>query len=104
HWTLSATGGWFTVHVSELDHHLDGLTVIHRAVAIGNAVDIRGAVDHESRYDSALQYVGHELVHVGTNRRRAAGNGDVGVERRMRIRDRRLLRNPNRPYRTAEAY
>ena len=32
----------------ELDHHLDGFTVIHRTIAIGDAVDIRSAVDHES--------------------------------------------------------
>ena len=88
----------------ELDHHLNGLTVVHRAIAIGDAVDIRGAVEHESRLDPAFQYVGHEFVHVSTNRRRAAGDSDVGVERRLRIRDRRLLRNPDATDGTAGAF
>jgi len=38
---------------SELDHDLDGFTIVHRTVAVGYAVDIRGAVEHESRLDSA---------------------------------------------------
>jgi hypothetical protein len=46
-------------------------------IAIGDAVDIRSAVEHEARLDSAFQYVGHELVHVGTNQRPAAGDRDV---------------------------
>ena len=37
-------------------------------------------------------------MHVSTNRRRAPGDGDVGVEARLRIRYRRLLRNPNTAY------
>ena len=36
-----------------------------------------------------------ELPHVGAYRRRAAGNGDIPVERRLRIRDRSFLRNSN---------
>src|ERR1700704_4593513 len=78
---------------SELDHHLDGFAVIHRAVAIGNTVDVRDAIEDEARLDSAFQHAGHELVHVGANRRRTAGDCDVAVERRLRIRDRGLLRN-----------
>jgi hypothetical protein len=34
---------------SKLDYHLDGFAVIHRTIAIGDAVDIRGAVEHVAR-------------------------------------------------------
>ena len=56
------------------DHHFDGFAFVHRTIAIGDAVDICGAVEHESWLDSAFQYVGQELVHVSTNRRRAPGD------------------------------
>src|SRR6476660_7975052 len=88
---------------SELDHDLDGFTIVHRTVAVGYAVDIRGAVEHEPRLDSAFQYVGHELVHVRTNGRRTAGDCDVGVERRLRTRERCFLGNPDSADRTAGA-
>jgi hypothetical protein len=35
--------------VSELDHHLDRFTVIHRTIAIGDTVKLRDAIEHEAR-------------------------------------------------------
>src|SRR5439155_19260434 len=64
---------------SELDHHLDGFTVIHCTVAIGNAVDAGDANEHEAWLDSTFQHVGHKLVQVGAQRRGASGDGDVDV-------------------------
>jgi hypothetical protein len=78
---------------SELDHHLDSLAVVHRTIAIGDTVDARNAIEHQTGLDATVQYVGHQFVHVGTNRRRAAGDGEVVVERWLRARDRRLLRH-----------
>ena len=49
-------GSLFTI--SELNHHLDRLTVIHRTVAVGDAIEVRGAIEHEARLDPARQYVG----------------------------------------------
>ena len=43
---------------SELDHHLDGFTIIHRTIAIGDAIEIRGAIEHEARLDATFQHVG----------------------------------------------
>src|SRR4029450_7764441 len=77
---------------SELDHYLDGFTVVHRTVAVGDTVDVRDAIEDEAWLDSAFQHVGHEFVHVGTHRRGAAGNGAAGVERRTRIPRGRLPR------------
>ena len=44
---------------SELDHHLDGFTVIHRTIAIRDIVDIRSAIEHEARLYSALEVIWH---------------------------------------------
>jgi len=45
---MSATAGWFTGTVSELDHHLDDF-----ALAIWNTVDARYAIEHQTGLDSA---------------------------------------------------
>jgi hypothetical protein len=47
---------------SERDHHLDGLAIIHRTIAIGDAVDVRGAVENEARLDPALQITWNGLA------------------------------------------
>ena len=47
---------------SEFDHHLDGLTVVHRTVAVGDTVDVRDAIEHPPRLNPALEHVGQELL------------------------------------------
>jgi hypothetical protein len=39
----------------ERDHHLDGFTIVHRRVAIGDAVEVRDAIEHQAWLDSAVQ-------------------------------------------------
>src|SRR6266513_1740916 len=39
---------------SKLDHYLDRFAVVHRAVAVGHAVEIRDAVEYFARLDSSL--------------------------------------------------
>ena len=46
---MSATGWLVSLLVSELDHHLDGFTAIHRTIAIGDTVKLRDAIEHEAR-------------------------------------------------------
>lgn len=79
--------------ISELDHHFDGFTRVHGAVPIGDTVDVRNPIEHETWLDAPLEHVWQQVRHVGANRRWTAGYRNVGVERWLRIRNRCLLRN-----------
>src|ERR1700719_4397149 len=42
---------------SELDHHLDRFTRVHRTVAIGDTVDRRDPIEHATWLDPAFEHV-----------------------------------------------
>lgn len=42
---------------SELDHHLDGFSVIHYTVAIGNTVDAGDTIEHEPIRSVAIKHL-----------------------------------------------
>ena len=44
------------------------------------AVEIDGAIEHPTRVDLALEYVGQEFLDVGARRCDTAGQGDVSHE------------------------
>src|SRR5688572_6524099 len=75
---LAARGG-----ASRLDHHLERLAIGHRAVAIGDAVEVDRAVEHLARLDPAVEDVRQELADVGADRCRPAADDDVAEERRL---------------------
>src|SRR5882757_9362619 len=63
------------------DHHLDGLAVIHRAVAIGHAVEADRKVEDPAGVDAALHYGGQQFLDIGADRGGAATDDDVFVEK-----------------------
>ena len=40
---------------------------------VGDALDAGRAIEHQAGLDAAFQHVRHQLVHVGADRRGAAG-------------------------------
>jgi hypothetical protein len=41
---------------SNLDHDLDGFTIIHRTAAVGHTIDVRDAIEHQAGLDSTFQH------------------------------------------------
>src|SRR5947209_12983818 len=63
---------WSPAHFnSELDHDLDRLALVHRAVAIRHTVKVRDPVDHAARLYPPFEHVGQYVLDIGANRGRA---------------------------------
>src|SRR4051812_48767870 len=73
----SLPGSWPSL---QLDHDLDRLPIVHRAIAIRHAVEICHPVEHPTRLDSAFHHIRHQFLDVSAHRSRPAGNRDVLVE------------------------
>src|SRR3954468_5633518 len=93
---------WSAPPRSRLDEDLDRLAVGHRAVAVGHAVEVGRGVQDLPRLDGAVEDVGHQLLDVGADRRRPAGQADVVAEQAAEA-DRCLLvlRHPDAADRAA---
>src|SRR3954451_20116088 len=78
---------------SGLDEDLDGLAVGHRAVAVRDALNVDGAVEDATGFDLPVEDVGQQLIDVRAHRGRAPADGDVLEERRLRERDRVVVRH-----------
>src|SRR4051812_10268339 len=61
----------------ELDHHLYRFAVVHRAIAVGDSIQIRHAVEHATRLDPALHHVRHQLLDVSPHRSRPARDRNI---------------------------
>src|SRR6476469_2493898 len=58
-------------------HDLDRLALVHRAVAVGNAIEIRDAIEDAAGRDRAFQHVWQQFVDIGAHGCRTAGDDDV---------------------------
>jgi Zinc-binding dehydrogenase len=64
---------------SRRDHHLDRLAVGHRAVAVRDAVEADGPVQHLAGVDQALEDVGQQLLDVVADRRGTAADDRIAL-------------------------
>src|SRR4051794_18232560 len=60
--------------------HLERVSVVHRAVAVSDLVEVDGAVEDAARVDGAGEYGGQQLLDVGPHGCGAAVEGDVAPE------------------------
>jgi hypothetical protein len=63
-----------------LDHHFDGRAVVHRAIAIGHAIETDCVVENSAGLDAAFKDIRQQFLDVGAHRRRAAADDDVLAE------------------------
>src|SRR5215207_5729530 len=98
--TVWESGG-ITRVPSEVDHDLDRLALVHRAVAVGHAVEVGDAVEHAPRLYPAFEHVGQKLLDVRADGGRAARDDDVVEERRLRRRNLLVLRDADASDRAA---
>ena len=78
---------------SERDHDLDGLAIVHRAIAVGNAVEIRHAVEHAAGLDAPSSTSGRSSSMYARTGAGPPPIGDVLEECLQRPRDRLVLRH-----------
>src|SRR5439155_2170391 len=76
---------------SGLNHDLDRLASVHRAVAGGNLVEADDPIEDAAGLYPALEDVGKQLIDVRADRGGTAADRDVVVERRLRGRDRLVM-------------
>src|SRR5206468_677749 len=67
-----------------VDHHLERLSIGHRAITVRDAIEVDGAVQDLARLDPAFEDVRQELLDIGAGRRRSAADLDVAKERGKR--------------------
>src|SRR5947207_1169049 len=78
--------GWEPTRLScmmlllEVDHHFDGLALVHRPVTIRHRVEADDPVKHAARLDTAFEHVGKELIDVRAHWSGAATDDHVLVE------------------------
>src|SRR5215217_3953275 len=65
---------------SRLDEDLQRVAGVHRAVPVRDTVEVDGAVEDPAGLDAAAEHLGQQLLDVGADRSRAAGEGDVAAE------------------------
>src|SRR5439155_20291006 len=85
----------------EVDQDLDGLALVHRAVAVRHLVEADDSVEDTAWLDPPVEDVRHELLDVCARRGRTAGDADVVEEGRRRRRNLLLLGNADSPDRAA---
>ena len=91
---------WITCGISlfsEFDHHLDRCALIHRLISVRDSVQARHVIEHATRLDPAFEDAWQQLLDVRAHGCRAAGDGDVGVARWLRVGDRGLLGHADSP-------
>src|SRR5207253_3973890 len=86
---------------SKLDHDLDRLAFLHRAITLGHLVDAHDPVEDPTGLDPAFEDVRQELLDVRAHRSGAAAHADVVVERGLRGGHRRVLRHSHSADRAA---
>src|SRR5207249_1823871 len=100
---ISQPPKYFSFASSELNHDLDRFAVVHRAIAIGHAVEIRHAVEHATGLDSALHHIRHQLLDICAHRSGSARDRDVLEEAVIARWNRLVLRDADAADRSARA-
>src|SRR5205823_10572430 len=93
--SLSGYASPCTETCSKLDHDLECLAFVHRAVAVGDLVEADDPVEDAARIDAAFEDIRQQLLDVGAHRRGAAAHADVVVEGRLRGRHGLVLGDAN---------
>src|SRR6185436_14656235 len=91
----------FHDRTSGLDHHLDRFALVHRAIAVGNAVEVHNAVEDAAWLNPALHDIGQKLFYICPHWRGTACDRDVTVETWYGGRDLAVLRYTYAPDGTA---
>src|SRR5436305_2930199 len=66
------------------NHHLERLPFVHRAVAVGNPIEVHGPIEDPARLDRSIEDVGQQLLDISPGGRGAATDSDVAVEGGLR--------------------
>src|SRR6185503_2180541 len=81
----------FLYHFSWLDHDLECLALVHRAVSVRYAVEVCDSIEHAARLNPAFEHVRQEFLDIRSYGCWPAAYGDVVEEGRLRGRNRFVL-------------
>ena len=89
----------FVNNLSGRNHDLDGFSIVHCAVTVGNTVKTDGPIEHATGLDIARKNVRQEFLDISPHRSNPAAHSHIVVKRWLGSWNRLLLRNPDAPHR-----